>query len=242
QIAIVGHDKDDSTYYLKGFPEWGFVAVENYHSLNATEIRNAYLEGRLESDSTVWNHLPKPTQDFLQQFKRSEGYLYLTEEYACIRKRQKSWQPGHFPVIYTTDAVVICQQKLLLIRRKYFPGKGLWALPGGHLESGESIEHGVFRELLEETQLAVSEGELRAGLKMVREFAHPNRSTVGRIVTHAGLILLNRHALPQVHAADDADDVRWHSLNALDDLLGQLHDDHYQIVRTLLKDNKILME
>lgn len=43
--------------------------------------------------------------------------------------------------------------QLLLVRRGTDPGKGLWSLPGGRVESGESIAAAVIRELGEETGL-----------------------------------------------------------------------------------------
>jgi 8-oxo-dGTP diphosphatase len=56
--------------------------------------------------------------------------------------------------------VVIEQGRALLIRRGSEPLRGEWSIPGGTLELGESLEHGVARELLEETGLEVRVLEL----------------------------------------------------------------------------------
>ena len=45
--------------------------------------------------------------------------------------------------------------RLLLIRRGHEPGAGLWSLPGGRIEPGETDPQAVAREVLEETSLAV---------------------------------------------------------------------------------------
>jgi len=45
--------------------------------------------------------------------------------------------------------------RLLLIRRGHEPGAGLWSLPGGRIEPGETDQQAVAREALEETGLAV---------------------------------------------------------------------------------------
>lgn len=50
--------------------------------------------------------------------------------------------------------------RLLLIRRRNEPGAGLWSLPGGRIEPGESAAQAVVREVREETGLAVSAGRL----------------------------------------------------------------------------------
>ena len=48
--------------------------------------------------------------------------------------------------------------RLLLIRRGHEPHAGLWSLPGGRVEAGETHEQAVRREVLEETGLAVVPG------------------------------------------------------------------------------------
>ena len=52
-------------------------------------------------------------------------------------------------------ATLICPrgEEILLVKRAVEPGKGLWGLPGGFLENGETLETGAQRELMEETKL-----------------------------------------------------------------------------------------
>jgi ADP-ribose pyrophosphatase YjhB (NUDIX family) len=49
--------------------------------------------------------------------------------------------------------------RLLLIRRGHEPGRGLWSVPGGRVEDGETLAAAVEREVLEETGLAVRVGD-----------------------------------------------------------------------------------
>lgn len=48
-------------------------------------------------------------------------------------------------------AVAIDDGRLLLVRRRNEPGRGSWAVPGGRVEAGETLQEAVVRELLEET-------------------------------------------------------------------------------------------
>jgi 8-oxo-dGTP diphosphatase len=50
--------------------------------------------------------------------------------------------------------------RLLLIKRGHEPGKGLWSIPGGRIEPGESDESALVREVREETGLIVAAGRL----------------------------------------------------------------------------------
>ena len=57
-------------------------------------------------------------------------------------------------------AIVVCDKGILLARRDKPPGKGLWSIPGGGVEIGESQTDSVIREVLEETGVACEVIEL----------------------------------------------------------------------------------
>jgi len=53
--------------------------------------------------------------------------------------------------VLASSAIVERNGKILLIKRKYEPGIGKWALPGGIVEYGETVEETAVREVKEET-------------------------------------------------------------------------------------------
>ena len=64
-------------------------------------------------------------------------------------------------VIPCVGAVVTDGQgRLLMIKRGHEPGAGLWSIPGGRIEPGETDAEALVREMLEETGLAVEVGRL----------------------------------------------------------------------------------
>ncbi len=56
----------------------------------------------------------------------------------------------------TTAVIPFSSNKILLIKRRTVPFSGYWALPGGRVESGETVEQAIVREVKEETGLDVA--------------------------------------------------------------------------------------
>jgi len=56
-------------------------------------------------------------------------------------------------------AIVIKDNRVLLVKRGKAPSNGQWAIPGGRVELGETLQEAAERELLEETNIEISAGE-----------------------------------------------------------------------------------
>lgn len=74
KVGLIGHFKDQSSYYLSLFPEWPLVELDNFYQMSATPIRERYLKGELPNLSEV----PESTLDFLTQFQHSTMYKNLS--------------------------------------------------------------------------------------------------------------------------------------------------------------------
>lgn len=76
------------------------------------------------------------------------------------------------PVVAVGAIVFDDAGRVLLIQRARPPGEGLWTVPGGKLELGETIAQGVAREVREETGLAVEVGPLACVVEHMGEGYH----------------------------------------------------------------------
>lgn len=119
---------------------------------------------------------------------------------------------------------MIDEGKMLLVQRGREPGKGLWAVPGGKVEWGESMRDAARREVLEETGLEVDVGDV---------------VWVGEVVTDKDHLVLIDFAGSvvggELAAADDADDAQW---VPFDEIPGYpLTKTMYDLIETMTNEN-----
>jgi len=112
----------------------------------------------------------------------------------------------------TVDAAVFTlsgdKAKLLLIRRKYEPFKGMWALPGGFVDMDEELEDAVVRELQEEAGLA------GVPLEQMHTFGRIGRDPRGRQITIVYIGVANK-GQNKIKAGDDAAEAKWFDVEKL---------------------------
>nr|WP_275976451.1 NUDIX domain-containing protein [Geothrix alkalitolerans] len=155
----------------------------------------------------------------------------VIEEHHFLQRYRGAWKSAPYPVTFVTaDALVLKSGHVLLVERKRNPGQGLWALPGGFVETDEPILQAALRELGEETALEVSREELLASLAEREVFDHPDRSQRGRIITHLACFRLKPGPLPVVHPHDDAAKAFWLPLSEVHAQGARFFDDHQDII------------
>ena len=237
RIALLAFFKDASSYYLNYFPHWQMVATQSSAEVDATAIRRVLFEAEdFDVSLGVLDALvPVAVRRYLRAWSLLAHFAPLVQEHAAITAYKASWKSAPYaPIFATVDAVVVTAGHVLLIRRDGFPGKGLWAIPGGFVEQNERLLQAAMRELHEETQLGVLMPALSDALVEVAVFDHPDRSQRGRTITHAHFFDLKLSQLPAIEGSDDASLATWIELAALPDMEEQFFEDHFHILNRFL--------
>lgn len=231
KVGIIGCDKDESSYYLKMFPQWDLIEVPLEKNLSATQIRELYFVEEPNMDF-IRSVVPDRVFNYLNAMKSTEWHNHIVNERRFIETYKSQYASLPWPPTFVTvDSVVFQSGHVLMVRRNAYPGKGLIALPGGFLDanSDSSLEDAMIRELREETGLKVPSPVLRGSIKNTHVFDSIHRSSRGRTITHAFNIVLPDGELPRVKGGTDADKAFWIPFSELDPR--QCFEDHYQIIR-----------
>lgn len=221
-IGLLCPRKDEETSeYLDLFKCWEHVEVPVKDPISATSVRKQMFTG-----STVTN-VPPST---LAAIEKLPNLAELAAEFQYIEDYKKMWASAPFPPMFiTVDNVVVHRGRVLLVKRGGQPGKGLWALPGGFHEVGQTLQNSALRELREETTLE----NIEEYVVSTKAFDNPTRSTLGVLVTHAFYYDIPYSITPPlVRGQDDATHAEWVYIDELDPRL--MHDDHYWIIHDML--------
>ena len=242
-IALIGHDKGDNPYSLKNlFPAWGWVDTGAYVKtgskvVSATKVRELLFEGHLDYTES---NLPPEIYASLQEYVTTPEFTLQQAEYIHIINEEKVVErTPHGMTFYTTDSLVVQSGHVLLVKRGEHPGKGLWALPGVHVDHNERTAEASRRALIKETNLKVPEKVLKGSLEGMEIFDHPDRSLRARLTqTRARTVsvayyyqLDSTQPLPKtVRGGEGIDKAWWFPLSQVRKMRNQLFEDHADII------------
>jgi bifunctional NMN adenylyltransferase/nudix hydrolase len=239
-VALVGHLKDATSEYLRGFAGWPFVPVERLPGAGGTELRDALFAAepdRLDATlAALVDQAPASTLEFVRAWAGLPFIATLRREWQMLVEYHAAWRGTPYPPVFVTvDAVVRCAGHVLLIRRGAPPGEGLYAVPGGFIDQRETAYQSALRELAEETHLALLGDTMQRCLQATAVFDHPDRSLRGRTITHAHFFDLGDRELPEVRGGDDARSAEWLPIEAVMALEDRFHDDHFHMLDHFLQ-------
>lgn len=123
-------------------------------------------------------------------------------------------------IVFTIDRDVL---QVLLIQRKNEPFRGKWAIPGGFVDKGETLERAAAREMYEETNVK------DVPLYQFHTFGDPGRDPRGWTISVAFYSIVEKEKV-NIKAMDDAQNINWFSINNLPELAF----DHNKIINVAL--------
>jgi len=189
---------DDAIYQGRS---WGWQRA------TAKEVRRILQEllGGVEAqgENSTASQTPEESAAFhalIRSYKTEE----LTEDEFIAHYDARRWPSVGATVDLSIFTILDGKLQVLLIERGNHPELGKWALPGGFVDIGESLDQAAVRELLEETGVDLSEGGY---IEQVKTYGYPGRDRRGYIISTLYATLLSE--APAVLAGDDAAKARF---------------------------------
>jgi bifunctional NMN adenylyltransferase/nudix hydrolase len=183
-----------------------------YTDLHATDIRNYWFETQPDAFAQC-----------------------VYDDWKYFQKEHELFDTYPFPDTLNFncgDAILECLGQVLLIRRKFAPGAGTWALPGGFKNSNETFVDCAIRELIEETNVRVPEQVLRGSIVNKEIFDDPKRGMGiprNTMCVHMKIKPNSDGSLPRANGADDAMECGWFPISEVMNNM-ELFDDHMGII------------
>lgn len=124
--------------------------------------------------------------------------------------------------IPTVDAIIEKNNKIVLIKRKNKPFKNMFALPGGFVEYGETVEQAAIREAEEETGLKIKIKDI------LGVYSNPKRNPLKHTIA---IVFIAEHIGGNLKAGTDTSEAKWFGLKEIENLAF----DHAKILKDYIK-------
>lgn len=198
-------------WYLGGiFLIWTYQAQMTMANVMVNTILSLYfVVGAILED----RKLKKTMKGTYDQYAATVSMLFPVKWLRYLLKHRRlpvsTWLYPAYPVL-AVGAVVFKADHVLLVKRKNPPSQGLWAIPGGRVRLGESIQEAAQREVMEETGVIITPRETVFAFDSIERDRFHNVRYHYHIIDVAGDYLSGEPV-----AGDDALDARWVSRQAL---------------------------
>lgn len=130
KITLIGYEKDNSSYYLKDFPQWDFFSVDFYKSLNSSDFRHQFFLSKKIS----YTGIPPSVKKILNQYRKTKSFQTLKEEYAY------EMTISNGKIKKKSYSIILCNCYIWLLKRKTLPGKELFSLPESEEKNSSDLK------------------------------------------------------------------------------------------------------
>lgn len=248
-VGIIGHSKDDSSFYLELFSDWELHPIERLSDINATNLRNEFLDIRNirvyqglnylndTSNSFVKENVPTPVFEAITYFINGNNQRISTNHYETLYnefiyiENQTDWTLDFLdyqPIFVTAHCFILHCNKILLNKRSHTYCNGKLELPGNYVDSSidKNIKYSAIRALKDLLKLdSMVKFELFNNVEKIEVFDKIGRSQLGRHIAHVVHFKLENPAIQTLYAKNT---LVWVDIENLD--RKDFFEDHYDII------------
>lgn len=227
KIAIVGHEKDSSSYYLRVFPHWAFLETGNYQGINATDIRNLLF---LKNDKKmIKNLVPEKVNTILAKYAKTNEFKALKKKFIFTERNKHKVQNE-----FVTNIIIYCNTYILLIKSKDILKQGLYSLPEV-MTLIPNFEEKVLTYMENEFKIDLHKNELYNNYIACDTFDYSERYPLGRQVSKTYFFKLKKENLPVIMKSQNSLEVSWILIDDLCFFENEMYADHFQIIQYFKK-------
>lgn len=230
-IALVGHEKDASSYYLRSFPNWVFLETGNYKGINSTDFRNSFF-------LTSVNHIDYSNISFkvanaLKKYRKTPDFKELQKKYkyveSAIRFPKKTFTPD-----IVCNSLLLTSRYILLVKNQDTLSKNLYSLPECELDQHDNAENCSLKNLAQTTKFDILSVNLKKYIKKSHTFQYAERFPVKTQQAVVFFYKLDLDVLPKVSSNKKMSSVEWVLLDDLFLIEDKFYADHFQIIQYFL--------
>lgn len=226
-VALIGHEKDSSSYYLKVFPQWDLIETGNYKGINATDFRNVFFSEK--KTTTVYENVPDPIVTWLKKYRRTKAFKEMQDKFLLIsRKNEKNVKKD------ICNAFVMCGGYILFVKREEPLSRGLLALPESYPNQGEEYLDCAINALMKETNINLPKETIRSSYYSEGIFGYPERYPICRLISYTFFYNLTEQTLPKVYPGKGIKEVEWVLLEDYYLRENEVYSDNFQIIQWFL--------
>ena len=237
-VAMIGHQKDSSSYYLKYFPCFDYVDVDNYRSYSATSFRKKFfLNSIIDKNYIISKSSQHGTHKLIKDFMKTRHFDYLSSQYIKFYCSNECSTFSRNDILLN---IMLISGKYIALRKNYdYPGL-VFDLPG------IIIKHIPFNQVNKKVKLLLSTNilnEINIEKDVIFErFSHAEYCYKNYCCNYLGLIIVDCDFFKKhnINNTFNFKHIRWIKLDKLlKKMSACLLDDHYQIINYISKKHSL---